>query len=121
MNWEHDRGGRDTLFYVEGRVYRAGARSTRCFRDIQGQFSEADALATARKAINLMPEVEKSFPPGDVPRPQLKREEEPVIVAAFLLAGGLTPEQARKLADSIYSKADGSVELSAHGFRPPSA
>jgi hypothetical protein len=119
MNWEHDRGGRDTLFYCEGHVYRAGARSTRCFHDIRNQFSEADALATALRAISLMPEVEKIFP--DAPRPQLKQGEEPVIVAAFLLAGGLTPDQARKLADFVYSKADGSAELSTHGFRPPSA
>jgi hypothetical protein len=62
---------------VEGHVYRAGARSTRCFHDIRNQFSEADALATALRAISLMPEVEKIFP--DAPRPQLKQEEEPVV------------------------------------------
>ena len=96
MNWEHDRGGRDTLFHFEGRTYRAGARSTRCFRDIQSQYSEAEAVATARKAISLMPQIETDFPRGEVPRPQLgPDEEEPVIVAAFLVAGGLTPVEAR--------------------------
>ena len=119
MNWEHDRGGRDTLFHFEGRMYRAGARSTRCFRDIQSQFSETEAVATARKAISLMPQIEKDFPRGEVPRPQLRPDEEPVIVAAFLLAGGLTPEQARKLADSVYSKADGSRR--AVGTRVPAS
>lgn len=120
MNWEYDRGGRDTLFYVDGRVYRAGARSTRCFRDIQSQFSEADALATAMKAISLMPEVDRRFPRDEVPRPQMKADEEPVIVVALLLAGGLDSELATRVADTIYTKADGSTQLASHGFRPPS-
>ena len=119
ITFTHDRGGRDTVFRLaNGQVWRTGAAGTRCFRDISSQFSEREALATAERAIALMPEVDRES--SRVRGPQLATGETPVIVEAFLVAGSLSHHHARELGKVYRSGKAATVALKSEGFRPPS-
>lgn len=120
ITFTHDRGGRDTVFRLEnGQVWRTGAAGTRCFRDITAQFSERDALATAERAIALMPEVDRITP--GIRRPQVGKGENALVTEAFLVAGGLSHDRAHELAQRVYRGGkNATVDLGSAGFRPPS-
>jgi hypothetical protein len=118
----HDRGGRDTVFHfpsVAGAV-RTGAAGTRCFRDIASQFSEAEAVATAERAVALMSEVDRVTP--GTRRPQVRADETALVTEAFLVAGGVSHERAHELGQRVYrSGKAATLDLRAAGFRPPLA
>jgi hypothetical protein len=119
ITFSHDRGGRDTIFTLHsGEVWRTGAAGTRCFRDISAQFSESDAVATAERAIPLMPEVDRITP--GIRRPQVGKDENALVTEAFLVAGGLSHEYAHELGQRVYRSGKGAtVDLRSVGFRPP--
>jgi hypothetical protein len=114
-----DRAGRDLVFHIDGRPYRAGAASTRCFRDIERQFSHAEALATAQAALDQMPEARRRWP--DVRGPQLVNGEAELLGEALLLAGGVDPADIEFLCSegNYRSNARASFELRRYGFTPP--
>jgi hypothetical protein len=119
ITFTHDRGGRDTVFtFATGQVARTGAAGTRCFRDIAAQFSEEQALATAERAIALMPEVDATTP--GIRRPQVGKNEIAVVTEAFLVAGGLSQKRAHELGQRVYrSGKSATADLRSEGFRPP--
>jgi hypothetical protein len=119
VGFRHDRGGRDTVFELpEGQIARTGAAGTRCFRDIAAQFSEAEALATAKLAIELMPEVDRVTP--KIRRPQVSKGEIAVVAEALLVAGGVSHDRAHEIAQRVYrSGKSATADLRAAGFRPP--
>ena len=122
ITFTHQSGGRDTVFEspsIAGPV-RTGAAGTRCFRDIAAQFSEREALATAERAIGLMPEVDARTP--DIRRPRVAKGETALVTEAFLVAGGLSHERAHELGQRVYRSGKGAtVDLRSVGFRPPLA
>jgi hypothetical protein len=120
ITFEHDRGGRDTVFTLNhGQRARTGAAGTRCFRDISAQFSEHEALATAVRAIALMPEIDRETP--GIRRPQVSKGEIALVTEAFLVAGGLSHKRAHELGQRVYRSGKGAtVNLASEGFRPPS-
>jgi len=94
ITFEHDRGGRDTVFRLpSGAIACTGAAGTRCFRDITAQFSERDA--TAERAITLMPDIDRETP--GIRRPQTSKDEIAVVTESFLVAGGLSHTRAHEL------------------------
>jgi hypothetical protein len=117
--FQEDRGGRDLVFRIDGVVFRMGAASTRCFRDIESQFTSAEALATAASAVGLMPEVRRRWP--DVRGPQLKSEEQELLGEALLLAGGVAPNDVEELCreGNYRGNPRATFDLRAYGFRPP--
>jgi hypothetical protein len=119
VTFQQDRGGRDLVFQIDGDVFRMGAASTRCFRDIELQFSAADALATAASAVSLMHEVRRRWP--QVRGPQVKDEERELLGEALLLAGGVEPDDAEELCrDGNYrGNPRATFDLRRYGFRPP--
>jgi serine/threonine-protein kinase len=121
IRFSHDRGGRDTVFALaNGDTVRTGAAGTRCFRDIAAQFSEGDALATARMAIELMPDVMRVTP--GIRQPQVRQGESALVTEAFLVAGGLTHERAHELGQRVYrSGRSATADLRSEGFRPPAS
>jgi serine/threonine-protein kinase len=121
ITFTHDRGGRDTVFVLaNGDKVRTGAAGTRCFRDIAAQFSENDALATARQAIEVMPEVIRVTP--GIRQPQVRKGESPLVTEAFLVAGGLPHERAHELGQRVYrSGRAATADLRSEGFWPPAS
>lgn len=119
ISFTHDRGGRDTVFVLaNGDRVRTGAAGTRCFRDIAAQFSEREALASARSAIELMPEVLRVSP--GIRQPRVRSGERALVTEAFLVAGGLSHERAHELGQRVYrSGRAATADLRAQGFRPP--
>jgi serine/threonine protein kinase len=121
LAYRHDRDGRDTVFVDRGgAVARTGAAGTRCFRDILGQFSERDALATVERAIALMPEVDSVTP--NIRRPQVGKGETALVTEALLVAGDISHDRAHELAQRVYRSGKGAtLDLRSEGFRPPAA
>jgi hypothetical protein len=119
VTYTADRGGRDLLFRIDGRLWRAGAASTRCFRDIERQFSPELALATAKVAAGLMPDVRARWP--HVRAPVLSAGESELLGEAMLLAGGVHPRDVENLCreGNYRSNPRATFDLRQFGFRPP--
>lgn len=118
ITYHHDRGGQDTIFEIGGTICRTGAAGTRCFRDIADQFSLDDALVTAREALRVMPLVEARL--RGYRKPALKAGEAPIVVEAFLVAGGLSVSEAHEVSQGRYrNRRNASVDLMSIGFSPP--
>jgi hypothetical protein len=120
VTYTTDRGGRDIVFTVGGRRYRAGAATARCFRDIESQFSRDAALATVAAAIPLQERVRRRWPSAR--GPALRAGEAEVLGEALLLAGGVSEGAAERLCrmnDGYRNNPSASFPLRDYGFRPP--
>ena len=118
ITYEPDRAGRDMVFKPDGVMFRTGAAGTRCFRDIADQLSPDAVLATAMRAVEVMPEVELRR--RGYRKPVRKLGEVAVVVEALLVAGGLSVSKAYEISQDRYrNRRAASVELGPLGFAPP--
>jgi hypothetical protein len=119
VTYTYERDGRDMVFCVDGHEFRAGAATTRCFRDIQSQFFPDEALATVEAAVRLQRRARKKWP--DARGPRLKAGEHAVLGEALLLAGGVPEDKVEELCrgGGYRNNGAGSYWLRDYGFNPP--
>jgi hypothetical protein len=93
VNYRFEMHGRAevTIFSIDGIEARAGAKSTRYFKRLLG-LGEDHAIRVTSEALRRLPEARQRWPKWSRPA-GLRPDEEELILPAYLLADGKSPEQ----------------------------